>query len=265
LQAFINKAKTSEYMPCGRPTKSGSPCNWLAGKCPHHGALERRDMQREDAASRKNERGICGVHARKGDGTRCQQIRGECSVHAEEGVRCQSTVDADLTRRCYNRKIEGKQYCADHVDYPNLSKNLREHIDEIGFDTFRKDCQTLGEVKLHVTFFNKFYPHSTGPRPDVKPFMKGYVAGKTAGSQQRPGPTRSGETVEAWQEAVAKWNAAHPIIIDAKVQLLNKGCSFQHIGEIGIVTATHRQENVDVKLSRGGTVFWPRHLLRVLS
>ena len=54
-----------EAVKCGRPNKSNhKPCNWDAGRCPHHSKCEGLDMAREDKLSQKMNKGLCGVLCR---------------------------------------------------------------------------------------------------------------------------------------------------------------------------------------------------------
>jgi hypothetical protein len=101
------------------------------------------------------------------NGRPCENVRNECSFHAtDDARRCESALDKDPTVRCKRPRQDGSSFCPFHQDYPNLSKNLKAFVDEIG-------ASALQEGFLE-TFFKRFYASTTAPRPDVEPFFDRY-------------------------------------------------------------------------------------------
>ena len=95
------------------------------------------------------------------------------------------------------------------------------------------------------------------------------IAPSGGGKLIRPGPTRSSsETVEAWLANVAEWNEQRPVQVGANVTLLNRGYSFEVIGQRGRVTSlvgTSEVPSVSVKLHSGQCETWPMHRVQAAT
>lgn len=139
---------------CGRPCKSGKPCSWDAGVCPVHGKCETFDMEREDKASRRLQRGVCAAPTASGGS--CQQIRGDCPYHAATALRCTSCLDADPTRRCSLQRERCSEYCTLHADFPNFGRVLQGYAEE---------CPREGVPFSLTAFHNECYPHAANLPP----------------------------------------------------------------------------------------------------
>ena len=104
-------------------------------------------MTREDTRSRKAARGLCHVTQR--DGNICTNVKGECCVHAPEESRCTSTLEDDLTLRCWGFKEHDSEYCNKHLDFPNLGIRAKEYGTE---------CHQRAEPCSLHDFLERFYP-----------------------------------------------------------------------------------------------------------
>ena len=123
-------------------------------------------MEREDFESRRAEKGICGYPV---GGRRCDNILNECPFHAPAHLRCQSALEANPTKQCRLVKIPGEDFCRYHRSYPNLSKNLKKYIDEVGLSAVTSKFREVLDG-----FSKEFYPSATDELPDVVPFFKWY-------------------------------------------------------------------------------------------
>ena len=122
-------------------------------------------MENEDFRSHVVEKGVCGIVM--SNGRPCDSVRGKCQFHAtDDALRCESSLDKDPAVRCKRPRQEGSSFCRVHQEYPNLSKNLKAFMDEVG-------ASALQEGFLDI-FFTRFYASTTAPRPDVKPFFDTY-------------------------------------------------------------------------------------------
>ena len=68
-----------------------------------------------------------------------------------------STLETRLNERCYNRTIEGSDYCDKHRDYPNLGARLRDYVAHVGLRAFAGNHEALLEkfFKREYRFLNK--------------------------------------------------------------------------------------------------------------
>ena len=125
-------------------------------------------MHAEDLRSHLAERGVCG--AIMANGRPCENVRNQCSYHAtDDARRCESSLDKDPTVRCKRPKQAGSSFCPYHQGYPNLSKNLKDYVDEVGVPALRSNFkEVLG------SFCKRFYPSRADPLPDVEPFFVWY-------------------------------------------------------------------------------------------
>ena len=172
LSVLLESVCANGATVCGRPKRSGSPCRWSAAdrECPHHNPpqFESRAMHDEDFRSHLVERGVCGVVM--SNGRSCENVRGECRFHAtDDARRCESSIEKDPTVRCKRPRQEGSSFCPYHQGYPNLSKNLKDYVDEVGVPALRSNFkEVLG------SFCKRFYPSRADPLPDVEPFFVWY-------------------------------------------------------------------------------------------
>ena len=111
---------SGDVILCGRPCRTGRPCGW-ALPCSLHGALEVKDMEREDTRS----------------------------ALVLNGRQCSSCLDAYPDKRCSNVSRIGSDVCAKHLDFPKLGLELQR---------FAKHCRDLGCEFSAEAFVAACYP-----------------------------------------------------------------------------------------------------------
>lgn len=152
----------AEAEKCGWTTHRGTLCQW-----PRPCAIHAEKRREHEARVKK---GICGASLRSGGGV-CQKVRGECAFHAPEEVRCKSTLETKPTEQCYNRRIDGSDYCDKHAEYPNLGARLRDYIADLGgLRAFAENNKAFLQE-----FFEKEYPEARADRPDLVPIIQGMI------------------------------------------------------------------------------------------
>ena len=78
-----------------------------------------------------------------------------------------STLETQPNERCYNRKVDGEDYCDKHREHPNLGARLRAYVAQVGgLRAFAKNYKALLEE-----FFGEEYPATGAERPEVAPVM----------------------------------------------------------------------------------------------
>ena len=79
-----------------------------------------------------------------------------------------STLETQPTEQCYNRRMDGSDFCDKHREYPNLGARLRDYVAHVGgLRAFAQNCKALLEE-----FFDKEYPEAQAERPDLVPIVK---------------------------------------------------------------------------------------------
>ena len=82
-----------------------------------------------------------------------------------------STLETQPNERCYNRKVDGADYCDKHREYPNLGDHLRAYVIQVGgLQAFAGNYKALLEE-----FFEKEYPEAQAERPDLVPIIQGLL------------------------------------------------------------------------------------------
>ena len=81
-----------------------------------------------------------------------------------------STLETRLNERCYNRMIEGSDYCDKHRDYPNLGARLRDYVAQVGLRAFAGNHEALLEE-----FFKREYSEAQAERPDLVPIIQAFI------------------------------------------------------------------------------------------
>ena len=150
LQVWVASAGACGEPKCGRATKSGGFCN-VSAPCKRHKsqADEENSMTAEDKLSCKIERGTCDVTLRDGEDI-CDNIKGRCDWHAPDSQRCQSMIERDPERRCWNYRQEASDYCRDYHEFPNVSVNAKAYGEDC--------CRHPKKVCERAEFLMKYYP-----------------------------------------------------------------------------------------------------------
>ena len=147
LQVWVASAGASSEPKCGRATKSGGFCNISAPcKCHKSQADEENTMTAEDKQSCKIERGTCDVTLRDGEDI-CDNIKGRCDWHAPDSQRCQSMIEREPERRCWNYRQEASDYCRDHHEFPNVSVNAKAYGEDCCRDP-KKVCEHAKTLRI---------------------------------------------------------------------------------------------------------------------
>ena len=69
--------------------------------------------------------------------------------------RCQSTIDWSPDKYCCHSKLDGREYCLRHCEFPHLGRNLRDFVSE---------PLASGQPALYAEFVRRYYPNA---RPDI--------------------------------------------------------------------------------------------------